>query len=166
MSFRITKGSTWYKTVWSFDKESAKKHDIDKVYGDKAYNDRKNFNILDYINAEPAISIRKNASTILKKCPLRRDEVLLIKKLGYQGWKQLNYGRRWIAGIVFSSIKRVLGENLLSKKFKAQKVEAGLKVMLYNKFISPIIEQQQGCNTYFFWTILLKYYFFAFVIKY
>ena len=44
-------------------------------------------------------------------------------------------GRRWIAEIVFSSIKRVLGENLLSKKFKAQKVEAGLKVMLYNKFM-------------------------------
>jgi len=53
----------------------------------------------------------------LKKCPLRRDEVLLIKKLGYQGWKQLKYvGIRWIAEIVFSSIKRVLGENLLSKK--------------------------------------------------
>jgi hypothetical protein len=121
-------------------KESAKKHDIDKVYGDKAYDDRKNFNILDEINAEPAISIRKNASstTISKKCPLRRDEVLLIKKIGYEGWKQLKYaGRRWIAEIVFSSIKRVLGENLLSKKFKAQKVEAGLKVMLYNnKFIS------------------------------
>ena len=83
------------------------------------------------------VSIRKNASTISKRCPLRRDEVLLIKKLGYEGWKQLeNVGRRWIAEIVFSSIKRVLGENLLSKKFKAQKVEAGLKVMLYNKFIS------------------------------
>jgi hypothetical protein len=70
-------------------KESAKKHDIDKVYGDKAYDDRKNFNILDEINAEPAISIRKNASstTISKKCPLRRDEVLLIKKIGYEGWK-------------------------------------------------------------------------------
>jgi len=38
--------------------------------------------------------------------------------------------RFWIAEIVFSSIKRVLGEDLLSKKFKAQKVEAGLKVML------------------------------------
>jgi hypothetical protein len=118
-------------------KESAKIHDIDKVYGDKAYDDRKNFNILDDINAEPAISIRKSASAILKKCPLRRDEVLLIKKLGYHGWRQLkDAGRRWIAEIVFSSIKRVLGENLLSKKFKAQKVEAGLKVMLYNKFIS------------------------------
>jgi hypothetical protein len=41
-----------------------------------------------------------------------------------------------IAEIVFFSLKRVLGEDILSKKFKAQKVEAGLKVMLYNKFIS------------------------------
>jgi hypothetical protein len=45
-------------------------------------------------------------------------------------------GKRWIAEIIFSSIKRVLGEDLLSKKFCAQKVEARLKVMLYNKFIS------------------------------
>jgi hypothetical protein len=55
--------------------------------------------------------------------------------MGYERWKQLkDTGRRWIAEIVFSSLKRVLGENLLSK-FKAQKIEAGLKVMLYNKFI-------------------------------
>jgi hypothetical protein len=60
----------------------------------------------------------------------------MIKKLGYEGWKQLKYaGRRWIAEIVFSSFKRMLGD-LLSKKFKTQKIEAGLKVMLYNKFIS------------------------------
>ena len=89
------------------------------------------------MNIEPAISIRKNASTKARGCPLRRDEVLLIRKLGYDGWKQLkDAGRRWIAEIVFSSIKRVLGEDLLSKKFKAQKVEGGLKVMLYNEFIS------------------------------
>lgn len=67
----------------------------------------------------------------------RDEEVLLIKKLGYERWKHLkDAGRRWAAEIVFSSIKRVLGENLLSKKFKAQKVEAGLKVMVYNKFMS------------------------------
>jgi hypothetical protein len=39
-------------------------------------------------------------------------------------------GRRWIAEIVFSSIKRVLGEDLFSKKFSAQKIEVGLKMML------------------------------------
>jgi DDE family transposase len=138
VSFRITKGNVHdTKKFGPLLKESAKTHDIDKVYGDKAYDNRKNFNILDDMNAEPAISIRKNASTRSKGCPLRRDEVFLIKKLGYERWKQLkDTGRRWIAEIVFSSIKRVLGEDLLSKKFPAQKVEAGLKVMLYNQFMN------------------------------
>lgn len=45
-------------------------------------------------------------------------------------------GRRWISEIVFSSLKRALGEDLLSKKSKAQKVEAGMKEILYNKLIS------------------------------
>jgi hypothetical protein len=44
---------------------------------------------------------------------------------------------------VFSSIKRVLGEDLFSKRFSAQKVEGGLKIMLYNKFISPVIKNQK-----------------------
>jgi hypothetical protein len=138
ISFRITKGNVHdTKKFGPLVKESAKRHDVDKVYGDKAYDNRKNFNILDDMNAEPAISIRKNASTRSKGCPLRRDEVFLVKKLGYEGWKQLkDTGRRWIAEIVFSSIKRVLGEDLLSKKFSAQKVEAGLKVMLYNQFMN------------------------------
>jgi hypothetical protein len=138
VSFRITKGNVHdTKKFGPLVKESAKRHDVNKVYGDKAYDNRKNFNILDDMNAEPAISIRKNASTSSKGCPLRRDEVFLVKKLGYEGWKQLkDTGRRWIAEIVFSSIKRVLGEDLLSKKFSAQKVEAGLKVMLYNQFMN------------------------------
>ena len=138
VSFRITKGNVHdTRQFGALVRDSAKNHHVEKVYGDKAYDNRRNFNILDDIDAEPAISIRKNASTRSKGCPLRRYEVLLIKKLGYEGWKQLkDAGKRWIAETVFSSIKRVLGENLLSKKFKAQKVEAGLKVMLYNKFIS------------------------------
>ena len=44
--------------------------------------------------------------------------------------------RRWIAEIVFSAIKRVFGEDLLSKKFSTQKIEAGLKIMLYNKYMA------------------------------
>jgi hypothetical protein len=130
--FRITKGNVYdTKKFGPLVKESANRHGIvDKVYGDKAYDDRKNFNILDDIKAESAISIRKNASTTSKGSPLR-DEVFLLKKLGYEGWKQLkDTGRRWIAEIVFSSIKRLLGEDVLSEKFSSQKVEAGLKVML------------------------------------
>jgi hypothetical protein len=137
ISFRITKGNVHDSKKFSpMIREAYKEYDIDKVYADKAHDNRRTFNLLDNLNIEPAIQIRKNASIKTKGCPLRRDEVLLIRELGYERWKQLkDTGRRWIAEIVFSSLKRVLGENLLSKKFKAQKVEAGLKVMLYNKFI-------------------------------
>jgi hypothetical protein len=138
VSFRVTKGNVHDSKKFSpMIREVSEEYDIDKVYADKAHDNRRSFNLLDNLKIEPAIKIRKNASIKTKGCPLRREEVLLIRELGYERWKQLkDAGRRWIAEIVFSSIKRVLGENLLSKKFKAQKVEAGLKVMLYNKFIS------------------------------
>jgi hypothetical protein len=139
MSFRVTKGNVHdSKELGPMIRELDKQdYTIDKVYGDKAHDNRRSFNLLDDMNIEPVISLRKNASTKTRACPLRRDEILLIRKLGYDRWKQLkDVGKRWIAEIVFSSIKRVLGEDLLSKKFSAQKVEAGLKVMLYNKFIS------------------------------
>ena len=84
VSFRITKGNIHdTKKFGDLVKDSAKKHHIDKAYGDKAYDNRRNFDILEDINDEPAISIKKNVSTRSKGCPLRRDEVLLIKKLGY-----------------------------------------------------------------------------------
>ena len=78
----MTKGDVHNaKKVCHMVKESAKKYDIDKIFGDKAYdNNRKNFNILDDINAESAISIRKNTST-------RSIQELSIKKrrnLAYQ----------------------------------------------------------------------------------
>ena len=91
------------------------------------------------MHIEAAISLRKNASTSTKArgFPLLRDEVQLISKLGYDKWEELkDAGRRWIEEIVFSSIKRVLGKDLLSKKFRAHKVEAALKVMIYNKLVS------------------------------
>ena len=138
VSFRVTKGNIHDSKKFSpMIREVSEQYDIDKVYADKAHDNRHSFNLLDNLNIiEPAINIRKNASIKTKGCPLRRDEVLLIKKLGYERCKQLkDMGRRWIAEIVFSSLKRVLGEDLLSRKFKAQKIEAGLKVMLYNKFI-------------------------------
>lgn len=58
-------------------REAAEKYNIDKVFADKAHDNRKNSNLLDDLNVEPAIEIRNNASTKARGCPLRRDEVLL-----------------------------------------------------------------------------------------
>ncbi len=135
--FRVTSEHTGdSKKFVPLVKEASKKNKIAKVYGDTAYDARKNFNLLDELEIEPAIKVRKNARTLSRGSPLRREETVLTKKLGLEGWKKLkDYGGRWIAEIVFSSFKRVLGEALHSKKFLCQKAEASFKVMLYNKFL-------------------------------
>ena len=69
--------------------------------------------------------------------PLKKEEVLLVQRVGYDRWKELKeYGRRWMVEVVFSSLKGVLGEALRARRFVSQKVEASLKVMLYNRFMS------------------------------
>jgi DDE family transposase len=109
MSFRITKGNIHdIKKFGPLVKEAAEKHEINKVYADKAYDNGNNFNILDDINIEPEIIIRKNTSTKSNGCPLRRDEVFLIKRLGFERWKQLkDIGRRWIANCFLFNQKSI-----------------------------------------------------------
>ena len=89
VSFRITKGYVHDSKMFSLMiREAYEEYDIDKVYADKAHDNLHSFNLLDDLNIEPAIQIRKNASIKTKGCLLRRDEVLLIGKLGYERWKQ------------------------------------------------------------------------------
>ena len=112
-------------------KEIPQHNKITKVCADKAYDNTYNFNLLDKLHIEPVISIRKNANgSRTRKCKSRRNEqVHLIQKIGYEKYKELkNTGQRWIAKeVVFSSLKRVLGEHLLSKKFSMQKAETTLR---------------------------------------
>ncbi len=138
VGFRVTSEHTGdSKKFVPLVKEVSKKTKIKKAYGDSAYDSRKNFNLLKEKGIEPAIKVRKNARTLSRGSPLRREETVLTKKLGLEGWKHLKeYGQRWIVEIIFSSFKRVLGEALRSRKFVSQKTEASLKVMLYNKFLS------------------------------
>ncbi|MGC1927489.1 MAG: hypothetical protein WA667_00820 [Candidatus Nitrosopolaris sp.] len=71
-----------------------------KLYAYKTHDNRRNFTLLNKLDVEDTVEIRNNASTRSGICRLRGEEVLLIKKLGYQGWKQLNDAlRRWIGEI-------------------------------------------------------------------
>lgn len=118
--------------------EDAKKHcsKIRKSYADKAYDDQNNFEMCEGSKTISAIQIKNNAVPHRTKSKLRRKEILYINKYGLEKWKKLkDTGKRWIVEIVYSALKRVLGEKLHSKRFDAQCVEAGLKVILYNKFL-------------------------------
>lgn len=136
--FRVTSEKTGdTKKFIPLVKEVSKKRKVAKAYADAAYDARKNFNLLKEIGAEPAIKLKKNASTKALGSPLRRQEAIILDALGYDGWKEVrDYGKRWFVEIIFSAFKRVLGETLRSKKFFSQKAEASLKVMLYNRFMS------------------------------
>lgn len=118
--------------------ESAKKQciKIKSVHADKAYDDQRNFECCEKNKTISAIRIKNNAVPYRTKSKLRRKEILYINKYGFEKWKKLkSAGKRWIVEIVYSALKRVLGEKLSSKRFDAQCVEAGLKVLLYNKFL-------------------------------
>ncbi|TLY11064.1 MAG: transposase [Thaumarchaeota archaeon] len=110
---------------------------IARVYADAAYDSRRNFNLLRERRIEPAIKLKRGSSTMSLGSPLRRREAVLLKSVGYEGWKRLkDYGKRWMAEVVFSAFKGALGGRLLSRRFLSQKAEATLKVILYNRFMS------------------------------
>ena len=138
VGFRVTSEKTHdTKKFVPMVKEVARKRNVVKLYADAAYDSRRNFNLLHEHGIEPAIKVRRGATTLALGSPLRRQEVLLVNRLGYEEWKTLKgCGKRWIAVVVFSAFKAVMGGSLMAKRFLSQKAEVTLKVMLYNRFMS------------------------------
>jgi hypothetical protein len=52
------------------------------------------------------------------------------------GRRYKDYGKRWMAEVVFSTLKAVMGGTLIVRRFLSQKAEVNLKVKLYNRFVS------------------------------
>jgi hypothetical protein len=61
-------------------KEASKKNKISEVYGDTAYDARKNFNLLDELEIRPAIKIRKNARTLSRSSTLTANGIAVLLK--------------------------------------------------------------------------------------
>ena len=77
-------------------REVVRKKRIARVYADAAYDSRRNFNLLRERGIEPAIKLKRGSSTMSLGSPLRRREAVLLKSVGYEGWKRLkDYGKRW-----------------------------------------------------------------------
>jgi hypothetical protein len=116
-------------------RESAKHGNLTKVLGDGAFDSREIFSYLDDQNIIPAIKARKNAIPNAKGCYARKKTVM-SQKADYRKWAaSVSYGSRWIVESVFSSIKRMFGEEVRAKKKRNMIQEMMLKVSLYNKFM-------------------------------
>ena len=63
---------------------------------------------------------------------MTKDERLAAQKK----WKKMvEYGKRWLVEIAFSSIKRLLGEKVSAVKWENIVREIAAKIALYNRII-------------------------------
>jgi len=87
------------------------------------------------MGAVPAIRVRKNAIPNAMGCYSRKMAVI-SQKTNYSKWSaSVSYGKKWIVESVFSSIKRMFGEEVRAKKRCNMVQELMLKISLYNWFV-------------------------------
>ncbi len=108
--------------------------DVDILLADSAYDSRENFNIISQYGIKPLIKVRKNSSTLSKGSPSRR---LAVREQRDAMWsKKSGYTKRWLVESIFSSIKRLFGETLSSRRFSYALREPAILVSLFNLFHS------------------------------
>ena len=112
-------------------------YDIDKFFGDGAFDVHDLFDLLCQYSILSAIKIRKNASLDDegKGSWRRRQEVLKYRKKGYKKWaKEKEYGRRWPGSEgIFSAVKGLFGEETRSKNVDNMIHEVKRKFWAYDK---------------------------------
>ena len=106
---------------------------VSKVYGDGAYDSRRNFQYLSNRGVQAVIPPRSNSRSLSRgKGPTRGRVVRRIKKIGLDEWKkEVQYGKRWRVEIFFSALKRTVGEVIMAKKLMYQIQEAVMKIYAY-----------------------------------
>lgn len=105
---------------------------INKFWGDGAFDDIGLFGFLEKQAIEPAIKPRKNA-VLSGNNTLRDKEIIERDKLGYKKWaKKRKYGQRWTGTEgIFSAVKRKFGECIRAHKVENALKEAKMKFWAY-----------------------------------
>ena len=103
------------------------------VYGDGAYDSRKNFEYLSNKGDGAAILTRRGSRSLSRSgSPARGRVVRRINKIGLEAWKnEVQYGKRWRVEIFFSALKRTVGDVIMANKFLYQIQEAVMKIYAY-----------------------------------
>lgn len=119
----------------SINVQQQQQANIQSVLADGAYDSRDNFQFLHDNDIGSAIKVRKNSSVKSMGCYARKMAVLQQLR-NFDKWKHsVSYGRRWAAETVFSSMKRIFGEHIVSIKWKSIVKELLMKAHVYNMFM-------------------------------
>jgi len=117
--------------------EAAGDQPITQVLADGAYDQKGIFNRLEKDHINSGIKIRENAATKSGGSPYRAECSREKQKLGYRAWADENkYGKRWAVEGVFSSVKRILGENVRASSIDGMTREVRMKFMFYQMIVN------------------------------
>ena len=113
----------------------SKGYTVDKFWGDGAFDVLALFNLLEEHNTESAIPPRDNASTKANGSMRRAREVAEYQLQKWADWaREKSYGTRWLGTeVIFSSIKRIFGENTRAKNAENACLETKRKFWAYNR---------------------------------
>ena len=91
--------------------------DVDKFWGDGAFDVLELFNLLEEHGTESAIPTRENASKNAKGSMRRVREVFEYQTKTWKEWaRDKHYGKRWLGTEgIFSAVKRIFGEKTRAK---------------------------------------------------
>ena len=90
-----------------------------RIMADGAYDSRQIFSYLDDLGIDPAMRVHRNSVVSANRdCPARMNAVMRQTDV-YDMWRDsVSYGMRWIAESVFSSLKRMFGEEAARSRNK------------------------------------------------
>jgi hypothetical protein len=115
-----------------------RKSTVKKVLADAAYDDHRNFNLLDRLKITPAIKAKFNSLGHKwhpkwdRRHRVRRKYVSFMLK-SFKDWRRrMGYKKRWISEVVFSSFKANFGEYFASRKMVNIKKEILRKAYVHN----------------------------------
>lgn len=108
---------------------------INKFFGDGSFDKRGLFNLLDKYGIQSCIKIRSSATKERDPYSVSRNkEVKAFLKQGYKKWAKVRkYGIRWNLEGIFSSVKRIFGENIRSSKIKNMMIEIKRRFWVYQR---------------------------------
>ena len=109
-------------------------NNVKGALADGMYDSNKNFRYLSKNHIKAGIKTRSNSKVRPTNCNGRNMSVIR-QQTDFKRWKRsVDYGQRWMAETVFSSIKRTFGEYVTARKFQNMTKELILKASLYNMF--------------------------------
>ena len=105
---------------------------LESVYGDKAYISRKNVQFIAELGAYAAIEPKKNLG-VNSRGHRAYGQLMREYRAGPEEWKRVHeYGKRSLVETVFGMMKVRFGGGLSSRRYKEQRRELLIKVILHN----------------------------------